>query len=767
MYSNHDPLGSTSSFISLPPGIEPQGTPKDTESGSSVVDDVLPRFIEQSPIQYTQGPPQHTNIGNATSQQQAVAAIAHPQLAAHLAQLQTSDLPSNDDQLAAYHTAVHYSPTPEHPEGQPRSPTPFHEAERNNTPTQRGTALAPLVISLPTAYAFINATPYELSDPGHTPVNKEQDQWETQTIEDPDTPMNLLAELPEMTSQKQIQARFDDFLDHICLPALPEDIFQYNCDAELADLDATKLASSAAEIKKTLNDVLHGYSYYYLSPEVRLRPDANVPFAQHKLNMAVKIITLALDNRLSSHTINASHLALTNTSWFRLAHGLMGAIPWGSIRSPHFRKLRKHSLNGVKDHLIVARRLYRPLTHLQLMQAMAEQLQRSCETRPELADGHYTNVYDKAVGHVANTLHRVLMNCTINTASKEELAAAKGCALTQLQHKYTVKIRNDPERYNIFTTRLINQILDTFQDGSRDDIHEWRAAWLKGLQDSMEGCMVFVPTEGVSSQAIRNNSKAIEQEITKRFEDMKTAFLNNAHQQLMDKNPGHLERDLETRWNDHINHQISERKVEAEAVVSACLQEWVESEVKSRTKKLQDRLASETASEALTTSHEHAAAIGYKLVPVAAKIHEPTGKPFLLVPDSQMTDLIEEFSQPDAIDAFASTRSAAVGGATSSIHNPANQMVDDPTTPVEPGTATTTTMKPQQETSDTPPAFVKMFMEGITCLMDRFDNFESQLTAIEQGKKARSTTPPAQPPQIPLASKPQVAKDPHCCAVAN
>ena len=485
MYSNHDPPGSSPPFISLPPGIEPQGTPKDTDSGSSLVDDVPPGFIEQSPVQYTQGIAPHSNTNVGAPPQQMGAAIANLEPIAHLAQLQTSDLQVHDDQLVAFHTAVHYSPTPEHPDRQPRSPTPFHEAGQNTMPTQPGALLAPLVLSIPTAYAFIHATPYELSDPGHTPVDEDQDRWETQTIEDPNTPMNPPAELLEVTPQAQ--ARFDDFLDHIHLPALPEDIFQYNCDTELADLDANKLASSAADIKKTLNDVIHGYSYYYLGPEVCLRPDANVPFAQHELNMAVKIITLALDNGLSSHTINASHLALTNTSWFRLAHGLMGAILWGSIRSPHFRKLGKHSLNGVKDHLIVARGLYRPLTHLQLLQAMAEQLQRSCETCPELADGHYTNVYDKAVGHVANTLHTVLLNRAVAAASEEELALAKENALSQLQQEYATKIRNDPERYNIFTTRLINQILDTFQDGSREDIHEWRAAWLKGLQGCMEG----------------------------------------------------------------------------------------------------------------------------------------------------------------------------------------------------------------------------------------------------------------------------------------
>lgn len=77
-------------------------------------------------------------------------------------------------------------------------------------PTQHGVALAPLVISLPTAYAFVNAMPYKPSNPSPTLIKEEQNRWETQTITDRDTPMNPPAELPEMSGYAQ-QARFDDF----------------------------------------------------------------------------------------------------------------------------------------------------------------------------------------------------------------------------------------------------------------------------------------------------------------------------------------------------------------------------------------------------------------------------------------------------------------------------------------------------------------------------------------------------------------------------
>ena len=273
--------------------------------------------------------------------------------------------------------------------------------------------------------------------------------------------------------------------------------------------------------------------------------------------MAVKIITLALDNGVSSHTINAPHHTLINTSWFWLTHGLMGAILQGSLCLPHFRSLGKHSLNRIKDHLLVARGLYCPLTHLQLMQAMAEQLQHSCETCLEMAEGHYANVYDKALGHITNTLHTVLLNRALEAATSQDREQAREHALTSLQDKYNNKIHNYPEHYNIFTTRLINKILDTFQDESRDDIEEWWSTQLKDLQDSMEGWMVFIPTKGV--------------EITRRFEDMKAKFFDNARQQLMDKKPGHLKNELKAQWDTHVNQQFENQKPATVVEVETCL----------------------------------------------------------------------------------------------------------------------------------------------------------------------------------------------------
>ena len=134
MYSNHDPLGSYD-YPSVPSGAEPQGTPKASVASPPVMADVLSSFPMQSPVRYTQDrapPPPNTPQHNKSQIE-----VLHT-LAKYTPSQTTSGLPPintnvkehySDEQLALFHTAAHYSPTPEHPDGRPRSPALFHEAE--------------------------------------------------------------------------------------------------------------------------------------------------------------------------------------------------------------------------------------------------------------------------------------------------------------------------------------------------------------------------------------------------------------------------------------------------------------------------------------------------------------------------------------------------------------------------------------------------------------------------------------------------------------
>ena len=97
------------------------------------------------------------------------------------------------------------------------------------------------------------------------------------------------------------------------------------------------------------------------------------------------------------------------------------------------------------------------------------------------------------------------------------------------------------------------------------------------------------------------------------------------------------------------------------------VKEWVEKEVETHTKQLENWLMSKTAANTLLSLQGHTAAIGYKLVPVVATVVKPTTRPTILVPNSQMSDPIEDFTQSDAIDALAHTTQKPLGGGGGSL----------------------------------------------------------------------------------------------------
>ena len=331
MYSNHDPPGSYN-YPSVPSGAEPQGTLKASETGSSVMADVPSSFPMQCPVRYMQdnaNPPSH-NLQNTESQIE----VLHT-LATHMPVRPTSGLqPINtniteklsEEQLALFHTAAHYLPTPEHPDRPPRSPSLFHEVEgRDNTPVQRSHSLPPLTITMPADFAFSNAAPYPDNAPSPSPIEHNPDQGMDDThsvIPTPSgSPVNAQEDLLDTM-------RLDDFLKYIRFPALLDDIIKHNIQTELADLDSKghAIATTITELKRSLNDVVAGYSNYYLRPEVSLRVNNNMPFGNHEVNSALKVIMICLDGGMTSVPHNSYQIMVNTSSWFRTTHTLMGAI---------------------------------------------------------------------------------------------------------------------------------------------------------------------------------------------------------------------------------------------------------------------------------------------------------------------------------------------------------------------------------------------------------------------------------------------------------
>ena len=225
MYSNHDPPGSYN-YPSVPSGAEPQGTPKASESSSSVMADVLSSFPMQSPVRYTQDnatPPPNNQQHNESQIE-----VLHT-LARYTPSQSMSGLPPintnvkeqySEEQLALFHTAAHYSPTPEHPDGAPRSPALFHEVEgRDTMPVPRAPTLPPLTITVLANFAFSNAAPYPYDTPSPAPIDLDQDQGMDDTHSVIPTPSGSPS-----TSQEDLPDTncLDDFLKYIRFLALPD-----------------------------------------------------------------------------------------------------------------------------------------------------------------------------------------------------------------------------------------------------------------------------------------------------------------------------------------------------------------------------------------------------------------------------------------------------------------------------------------------------------------------------------------------------------------
>ena len=152
------------------------------------------------------------------------------------------------------------------------------------------------------------------------------------------------------------------------------------------------------------------------------------------------------------------------------------------------------------------------------MQATAEQMCHLCESRPELDVDHPGNVYDKVMSHVATALHKVLAARAEAKVTQTGRDNAYQWALDALQPEFEEKVRGDDRAFDIFTERVINRVLDSLQDEARSDIDDWRAAWLEGLREAIEGRIVVYTANNLTSfQVIRQHGEAIAREIYKRF----------------------------------------------------------------------------------------------------------------------------------------------------------------------------------------------------------------------------------------------------------
>ncbi|KAN0136689.1 hypothetical protein V8E53_005459 [Lactarius tabidus] len=623
---------------------------------SSVVADVLQDFPTQSEVQWTQPDPLNidtTGLGELKG-------------------------------LEEYHTAAHYSPTPEHPEGHPHSLQPLAE-EQGDTPRP---TIPPVVLSVDTTMVFYNTSPY-VPDTLQTPLPVDLNwEWENaiDSSTEPAMPVaRLLNPLPDLAGK--VASHMANFLEVVRFQALPANQLDETTE-NLEDMPDHNeaLNQTLKDLKTQINDITQGYASYYLQAELF-------------------------------------------TSWFWATHSIMGAILRGC-----------NSLNGVKDHILIAKGLYQPLTHLQLPQAMSEQMQRICETQEELDASHITNVYDMAVQHITSELTTLL-------------AAHAYAALS------------DKDTCNHTIEQVVNKIHDSLYKGDPSlpaeqgcmGIKDWHDLWVHSMRDAMHtdqgGEALVLPITLTNSQVTKCFSPQICAEVKVKVGRIKESIITDATSHLISKWEAKFMDKVERRYNAEVESHAAEVFKHKEADIAkevVCLEKQTREAMMEAANKVihfQWKLVLNIVTK-------------NKLKVVPANTTAPTVLVLDSQPNSQESILLYLDPEPvtkeitmleptlhklmDRVDELAARKGNTGQTAAASLHNPANQMDAELSEP--------TLLQIPQPTA-APQDLLTAILAGITNLTTKIDGTTTNPTMPhpKQGPKGIliNSMPRAPPLKVP------------------
>ncbi|KAN0135116.1 hypothetical protein V8E53_007007, partial [Lactarius tabidus] len=455
----------------------------------------------------------------------------------------------------------------------------------------------------------------------------------------------------------------------------------------------------------------------------------------------------------------------------------------------------RNSLNGIKDHVLISKGLYRPLTHLQLLQAMSEQMQRICETREELDASHITNVYDTAVKHVTTELTTLLAAHAYASLSDEDKEVQRLKALDKLDDEYVQSLKSDPTTRNHTIERVVNKIHDSLYNGDpsrtaaegRAGIEDWRDLWIHSMRDAMcadQGEEPFpLSINLTNSQITKRFGPQIRAEVKSRVAKIKANIIKDATSHLISEREAKFMDEIEKRYNTevaaraaevfkHKEADIAKEVMRLEKQTKEALMESankvVHFEVTEAAKRNRRILEAKEDSDQWKLVIDIAARNKLKMVPI------DTVAPTVLMPDSNPSSqesilsyldpapttteitMLEPTSHKlmDKVDEMAARKGDAGQTATASLHNPANQMDTDQSAPAPQHTTTIPTV---------PQDLLTVILAGITNLTNKMEGFESRLMAVEQGEtlaRAKPATDPRNRPAPPIPPRPTLKQGP-------
>ncbi|KAN0134715.1 hypothetical protein V8E53_007500 [Lactarius tabidus] len=597
--------------------------------------------------------------------------------------------------------------------------------------------------------AFYNTTLY-IPDTLQTliPVDLNWD-WENavESGTEPSTPIAPVPNpLPDIAGE--VASCMANFLEVVRFQALPANTL-YEVTDNLEEMPDHKeaLNKMLEDLKLQINDIAQGYASYYPQAELRLCKDTTLPIGNVELNAALRVLMVAFDAGVTSDTYQSNIKAFTITSWFQAAHSIMGAILWGAIRSPYFRTLGCNSLNGIKDHVLISKGLYRPLTHLQLLQAMSEQMQCICKTWEELDTSHITNVYNTAVKHVTSELTTLLAAHAYASLSEEDKEQQRHKALDKLDDELIQVLKTDAATCNHTIECVVNKIHDS-------------------LYTSDPSC-----TAG--------EGRAVKARVAK----IKASIIADTTSHLISKREAKFMDEIEKRYNAEVAAHAAEVFKHKEANIAkevVCLEKQTrEALMESANKVIHFQVTEETKRNRRILEAKEDSDQWKLVLDIVARnrlmvVPAGTVAPSVLALDSQPNsqESILSYLDPipttteimmleltlhklmDKVDEMAARKGNARQTATVSIHNPDNQMSTEPTEPV---------VQPPTPPEAPPQDPLAAILAGITNLTTKIDGFESCLMAVKRGETpahAKLATDPHNRPAPPIPPRPVLKQGP-------
>ena len=775
----------------------------------------LTLFHTMAPVSLTPMPKitndtQITNFHNAAAHyaQFAQSAQSAQSAQAMQAMLTTPVNFLNPDEIEIFHTTAHVSPTPSPAVLQSEintvctdaqvSPTPTPEAMRESSVESNISAMSyasiieseakltekpeditlpmpPMVPDLETIMAFQDKAQYSdfMAHPGgNTPPpwgwddHPSGNESRILTLEDP---------LPTVTNPHNEH----DFMQMIRMRSLSGDALQ---GLHFPKPETTQeLLEAATQFQRQLSDTAMGFGYYYPVPGFQLRQDSTLKATSDEVNTSAMMTVTLLDAGLSTDAINVTQRGLTNTSWFRLAHTLMGAIIRGAMRSPAFRRLGRNSLNHVADHHFSPPGAPQPLTHLQLMQAMAHQLSRICDTSPKNEQYQPANMYDTALRHLAEQVHTVLKEQAREGIMQEDRDGAKLHALQELDKEYKAALCQDPEARGILEACALERIINNLATGSQANTDDWKRLWEEGyraavLEEPFPGPNHTTPSTHMLQDI---EGKAITL-IADKLTELRDDFLRDVKRNILTNEKARIYGEAINIYNKQVDDQVKiieqafreDRQVEIEkrtAAIEGRLNEEIERDFQSWKETELNKMKEAFMPGLEVAAHDHmlglvrgaANKLGYDLTPkrvpstttnadVIMAAPEAAGKgPTTPAKDPRKRDKVDLVHALDEkADEVVERKKKANQGLSASMHAPANQMAVEP----ESATATQTEgIAPEAQNAPPAPAVTPttdpvllMILDRIQTLTDTVGKVVDRVKNVEITVESRGKPSPQQ-----------------------